>query len=236
MTAVADVAFGSAWPRATPPRWATALAAVSLGVFGVLSSVYWFAGEGTYRDLMRGTGPVTLGVDGATWTLNEEALVSLHRETLRYLLDLASELPRGPDGGPVFDAAERSHMADVKGVFRAVGIAWIVSGALLGALVVRGRLRGYLALMMRDAATLAGSAVLVLALVAAVAFVPAFLLFHQVFFPQGNFLFDPATSDLLRVYPEHYWYGVTLRVFGGFCALSLIVAGALTLWLRSARS
>jgi uncharacterized membrane protein len=70
--------------------------------------------------------------------------------------------------------------------------------------------------------------------IAAIAFVPAFLLFHQVFFPQGNYLFDPD-SDLLRVYPEHYWYGVTLRVFGGFCVTSLVLAGALTLWLRRSR-
>lgn len=232
MTAVADVAFGSAWPRTTPPRWVTAVAAASLAVFGVLSAVYVFAGEDTYRDLMRGTGTVTLDVEGTSWTLDEESVVPLHRETLRYLLDQGGELPRGPDGGQVFDAAERSHMEDVRGVFRGVRTAWGLSGLILALLALSGRMRGYLAVLTRDAALYAGIAVLVIALIAAIAFVPAFLLFHQVFFPQGNYLFDP-NSDLLRVYPEHYWYGVTLRVFGGFCLASLILAGALTLWVRA---
>ena len=53
---------------------------------------------------------------------------------------------------------------------------------------------------------------------AALAFEPAFLAFHYLFFPQGNFLFDPATSQLLRVYPQSYWYGVTLRVGATFIA------------------
>ncbi len=208
------------------------LAAVSLAVFGVLSSVYAFAGEGTYRELMRGTGSVTLELEGgATWTTDEETLVAVHRETLRYLLDQVGELPRGPDGGQVFDEAERSHMEDVRGVFRGVRITWGLGGLMLAALILRGLMRRYLAPMARDAALYAGVAVLAVALVAAIAFVPAFLLFHQVFFPQGNYLFAPD-SDLLRIYPEHYWYGVTLRVFGGFCLLSLILAGAVTVWLR----
>lgn len=207
---------------------------VSLAVFGVLSAVYLFAGAGTYRDLMGGAERVTLGLeDGTTWQLDLLTLtMSVHEPTLAYLLDGAAELPRGPGGIHVFDADERSHMADVKSVFRGVGIAWWISGLLLGALVIRGRRRGYLAILVRDAALFAGIAVLAVALIAAVAFVPAFLLFHQVFFPQGNYLFAPD-SDLLRVYPARYWYGVTLRVFGGFCVASLAVAGALTLWLRA---
>lgn len=218
-----------------PPRWATALAAASLAVFGVLSAVYQFAGADTYRDLMSGTGTVALRLEGGgTMTLDLPTLVSeVHEPTLAYLLDRAPELPRHAEG-QIFDEAERSHLADVKDVFRGVGIAWWASGLLLGSLIVLARRRGYLALMLRDAALYAGIAVLAVAVIAAIAFVPAFLLFHQVFFPQGNYLFGPD-SDLLRVYPEHYWYGVTLRVFGGFCVTSLVLAGALTLWLRRSR-
>lgn len=213
------------------------LAAASLAVFGVLSAVYQFAGADTYSDLMGGTGTVTLGLEGGgTWQVDLDTLTSqVHEPTLRYLLDRAPELPRHTaTESQIFDEAERSHLADVRGVFRGVGIAWWISGLTFGALVIRARRHGYLAVMLRDAALFAGAAVLAVALVAAVAFVPAFLLFHQVFFPQGNYLFDPD-SDLLRVYPQHYWYGVTLRVFGGFCLASLAFAGALTLWLRSSR-
>lgn len=218
-----------------PPGWATALAAASLAIFGVLTAVYQFSGADTYRDLMRETGTVTLGLDGgATWHLDLGTLTSqVHEPTLAYLLDRAPELPRHAEG-QIFDAAERSHLADVRGVFRGVGIAWWAGGLILGVLLAGARRRGQLRVMLRDAALFAGIAVLAVALIAAIAFVPAFLLFHQVFFPQGNYLFDPD-SDLLRVYPQHYWYGVTLRVFGGFCLASLALAGALTLWLRSSR-
>lgn len=219
-----------------PPRWMTAVAAASLATFGVLSAVYQFAGADTYRDLMRGTDTVTLRTEGGlTAPLDLGTTAStVHEPTLAYLFDRAPELPLGPDGTHFFDAAERSHMADVRSVFRGVGVAWWVSGLVYGGLLIRARRGGYLAVLARDSALFAGLGVLAVALVAAVAFVPAFLLFHLVFFPQGNYLFGPD-SDLLRVYPERYWYGVTLRVFGGFCLTSLVLAGVLTLWLRRSR-
>ncbi|MBM4435610.1 MAG: DUF1461 domain-containing protein, partial [Chloroflexi bacterium] len=85
----------------------------------------------------------------------------------------------------------------------------------------------------RAAALWAGGGVVALGIVAAVAFEPAFLAFHYVFFPQGNFLFDPATSQLLRVYPQPYWYGVTLRVGATFIAAMALVAAATSLVLRA---
>jgi uncharacterized membrane protein len=76
----------------------------------------------------------------------------------------------------------------------------------------------------------------VVGVAAALAFEPLFLAFHYVFFPQGNFLFDPATSNLLRLYPESYWYGVTVRIGAGFVAVALTLAGAAHLALRSRAS
>ena len=64
----------------------------------------------------------------------------------------------------------------------------------------------------------------------------AFLLFHEVFFPQGNFLFDPATSNLVRLYPDWYWQGITFRVGLSFVALAAAVAIAASVGLRRARS
>jgi len=66
--------------------------------------------------------------------------------------------------------------------------------------------------------------VVLIGLVAVVAFEPLFLLFHYAFFPQGNFLFDPATSNLIRLYPDWYWEGITLRVGASFVALALALA------------
>ncbi|HEY9326457.1 MAG TPA: DUF1461 domain-containing protein, partial [Candidatus Limnocylindria bacterium] len=75
-----------------------------------------------------------------------------------------------------------------------------------------------------------------LGLIAAVAFEQAFLLFHEVFFPQGNFLFDPATSNLVRLYPDWYWQGITFRIGLSFMAVAAVVAVAASVGLRRARS
>lgn len=225
---VTEVAFGSARPQrpGVPPRGAVALFAAAFAVFGVFQAVYVFAGEDTYRDLTRDRGDVTFVTPDATWTMNEATLV--HRQTLMYVLGNASEPARLPDGRPLFDANERSHLADVQAVFRAVGVVWPIAGIVLLALLVRALLCGYALRMLRDGALWAAAAVLVLAVVAAVAFEPAFLAFHYVFFPQGNFLFDPATSNLLRLYPETYWYGVTLRV--GLAFITTATALAIVSW------
>jgi len=211
----------------TPPRWAVALCAIALAVFGTVQAVYLQAGEDTYRDLARGRGQVVFVLPDVTLHTDEGGLLEMHRQTLAYVLDSAPEPAKCCDGRPVFDASERGHLADVRAVFRAVRIAWIAAALALIALLVRTRARGYLLRLVRDGAFWAGAAVLVLGLVAAVAFEPAFLAFHYLFFPQGNFLFDPATSNLLRLYPEPYWYGVTLRVGLTFIgAMALIVATA----------
>jgi len=74
-----------------------------------------------------------------------------------------------------------------------------------------------------------------LATAAALSFDALFLAFHEVFFPQGNFLFDPATSNLLTLYPDEYWYGVTLRIGLSFVAASALIAAVAHATLRTAR-
>ncbi len=89
--------------------------------------------------------------------------------------------------------------------------------------------------LVRDGALAAVTIVGLIALGVVFAFDQLFLLFHEVFFPQGNFLFDPATSNLLRVWPEWYWEGMFLRVGLSFLALALAVAAAAVLRLRAAK-
>ncbi len=229
----AGIAGGPARPTEKPPTWVVALFAASFAVVGAVQAVYAFAGEATYADLARGRGQVTFVTPSASWTLDDIGLVALHRQTLAYVLDAAPEPATMRDGRPLFDANERAHLADVRAVFRAVRIAWIIAALVLAALVVRGGMRRYALRTIRSGAIWAAGAVLLIGLVFAVAFEPAFLAFHYVFFPQGNFLFDPATSNLLRLYPEAYWYGVTLRIALAFIVVSALAAFAATAALRA---
>jgi len=89
-------------------------------------------------------------------------------------------------------------------------------------------------MLVRDASLAAAGIVLIVGIAAALAFDPLFLLFHEIFFPQGNFLFDPATSNLLRLYPEWYWQGITAGVGVSFIGLALITAAAASVTLRRA--
>lgn len=212
---------------ARPSRWTTALFALAFAVAGVIQAVYVFSGEDTYRALVLAEEPAALSVtlpSGETWIFQREGLVILHRGTTAYVMGNAPRLPDGPIGKAFYAPDEVSHLNDVRSVFAAVRVAWAAALLLLAALVIRGSRSRYLARLVRDGALASAAAVIVIAVVAAFAFEPAFLAFHYLFFPQGNFLFDPVTSNMLQVYPERYWYGVTLRVGIAFIVAALVTA------------
>lgn len=51
-------------------------------------------------------------------------------------------------------------------------------------------------------------------------FTKAFARFHEIFFPQGNYLF-PANSLLIQTYPEKFFASMFLLIIGCFIVLSL---------------
>lgn len=121
-------------------------------------------------------------------------------------------------GEPFFNEREAAHLRDVRAVLGGVGPATAAAAlALLAGLWLERRRIARAALV--DAAL-----VVALGVAAALLFEPLFLLFHEVFFPQGNFLFDPARDNLVVLYPESYWLGVTLRVGATFVLMALFVA------------
>jgi hypothetical protein len=211
--------------------------ALGLAVIGLIGLVAIFDGPDTYRDIARSSG--VTGADfhappDLVWHIDLNGLVDLHQRTVAYVLGDAPQLPAfATTARPLFDDNERSHMADVRALFGATKIAFVA-----GVLIVLGFLwwtdRAARVGLVRDAAIAAGIGVSVLAVGAAVAFDPLFLLFHEVFFPQGNFLFG-ADSNLLLLYPDPYWYGVTLRIGLSFVAAMGVVAIATAATLRQAR-
>lgn len=51
----------------------------------------------------------------------------------------------------------------------------------------------------------------------------AFLLFHRVFFAQGNFTFDPRTQRLVQLLPDQFWTeSVTAVALVGFAIAVLV--------------
>lgn len=235
---VTDVAFGSASPRRQgppPSRRAVAAFAAALAGSGLVALAVVYSGAGTYAAIAREAGfadttsfRLPAGAPAATEQhIDLETLVDLHERWVAYVLGRAET---GPGTG-AFTVDEVRHMANVRSLFIAAQaemyLAAGVAIAVLGFALRRGQRTA--ALLIRGGAVVAGAAVLVIGVVAATAFEPAFLAFHYVFFPQGNFLFDPATSNLIRLYPEGYWYRVTLRV--GVTFVGMAVALAVAGWL-----
>jgi integral membrane protein (TIGR01906 family) len=219
-------------PRASasgsPGRIETALFAVGFAAAGLVLLALVWSGVGPYVDMARAQGVTRVDLDLAS--LAEE-----HRVWSTYVTGGAVD---PPPPGRFYTADEISHMSDVRRVFDGVKILIPAGFFVMAIRLQRARARSVVAMLhlVRDGAIAAGVAVAAIGTVAAFAFEQAFLLFHEVFFPQGNFLFDPATSNLVRLYPDWYWQGITFRIGLSFIALAAAVAVATSLGLRRARS
>lgn len=222
-------------------RWETAIVAVGLALSGQVALAVAYSGTGTYEAIARGFAPATFHLRSESGARRDvridlPELVAYHRAWDAYVLAASDAPPPSSGGVEVFTPDEYAHLRDVRGLFTAFRVVAIVgaAAAAITVLAVRRRDPWAAVRLARDAAIAAGAAVLALAAVAAVAFDPLFLLFHEVFFPQGNFLF-PGDSNLLALYPDEYWSGVTLRVGLTLVALVAAIALAATATLRRSR-
>jgi integral membrane protein (TIGR01906 family) len=130
----------------------------------------------------------------------------------------------------IFSADERAHMRDVRVVLWGfLGLAALGVAGLAVAYRRRADRTDVIRAIGRGGAVLAVGAVVVGA-VAAVAFEAVFELFHRIFFPGGNWSFDPTTSRLVQLYPEAFWE-ITSAALG-----VLLVGGGLIVWLMARRS
>ena len=211
----------------------------AFSVAGLVVFALVLSGTGPYADLARDSQVATttfIGRDGRPVSVGLRTALDIHQRWSQYVTGGTAD-PPGFDGDVRFTDDEYAHMADVRRVFDAA--KFMVPAALFVIIVrlQRARVAGAAAIwrLVRDGA--AGSAVIVatIGVIAVVAFEPLFLAFHYVFFPQGNFLFDPATSNLIRLYPDWYWEGISLRVGLSFLALALALAAVAQLRVRGAK-
>jgi uncharacterized protein DUF1461 len=212
--------------------------AIAFTVFGLVCLALAWSGDWAYAALANATGktsatfvvpPDRREACGQTISMDLTRLRELHGAWARYVVG-ASDVAFGP-ACSLFTPDEYAHMADVRSVFRGAEIAGLLAVFVAGVRVARARRSGGALRLIRAGALVGTGIVAVIGVAAAVAFDPLFLLFHEVFFPQGNFLFA-ADSNLIRLYPEWYWQGITAGVAVSFIALALLVAGAAHIALR----
>jgi integral membrane protein (TIGR01906 family) len=226
--------------NASPGKIETALFATGFAMAGLVLLALLWSGVGPYVDIARSNG-----VAGATFydhatgrnsvQLDLPALAEQHRAWAEYVTGGRAD---PPDLGTLYTPEEISHMADVRRVFDGVKLLIPAGLFVLAIRLQRARTLGVEVMLrlVRDGAIAAALVAAAAGIIAAFAFEQAFLLFHEVFFPQGNFLFDPATSNLVRLYPDWYWQGITLWIGLSFIAVAAAVAVAAAIGLRRARS
>ncbi len=150
----------------------------------------------------------------------------IERVTSSYLGDiyLDGEFDASLDGDqPLLDGDERSHMSDVSRLVR------LLAGVAIVGLVVAGVMAAWLRqeprrqgrIMLISAGSI-GAAALLLAAVFAVAFEPAFLFFHELFFPPGTYLFETG-SDLIMLFPQGFWFDAALLAGGAIVLVAVVV-------------
>jgi integral membrane protein (TIGR01906 family) len=113
-------------------------------------------------------------------------------------------------GEPVFNDRERSHMSDVRQLvlsFYAV-VLLAVATLVVAGVASRGS-RAFWRAVALGAKILAVGAVAVGAAFLLV-FDTAFTLFHQIFFAEGTWTFDPATERLVQLFPYGFWTETTV--------------------------
>lgn len=142
------------------------------------------------------------------------------------LVDLYTDGPfdaalRGEE--PLLDARERSHMHDVAVLVRVLAAVVILAAVIAGVTGawLRGEPRRQGRVMFVAAASV-GSVAIGLAGIFAVAFEPAFLAFHAVFFPPDTYLFEPG-SKLITLFPQGFWFDAALAAGASVVVLALFV-------------
>jgi hypothetical protein len=129
---------------------------------------------------------------------------------------------------PFYAADEAAHLRDARLVLYLFLVPAAISLVFLMATVMR---RGRDARVWRAIAR-GGKALviatIVLGIIGVLAFGAAFTLFHQIFFPGGNWEFPPD-SNLIRLYPYAFWQ-LTSVALGVLC-----IAGGTVAWLVGRR-
>ena len=131
-------------------------------------------------------------------------------------------------GRPVLNDAERGHMRDVRTVFLGLYLAAAIAALVLAAAFVLARGRARARLWRRISRTGLAIAIVTLGggLLALVFFDAAFTLFHRVFFPQGNWQFDPTTDRLVQLFPQQFWVETSVAVGVVVVIIGMVLAGA----------
>ena len=140
-----------------------------------------------------------------------------------------------PDGSPLYNDREMSHMADVHDLVRKgmVLLGILAALYLLGGAYLFWKDRAALWRTLAMAGVVGFGVLLTVLIVASLAWNWAFVTFHEVFFSGGTWTF-PYSDSLIRLFPETFWQdGFASGVIGmlATCLLTWLAAAKLPGWI-----
>lgn len=163
--------------------------------------------------------------EATAWTRYTTA--ELQRATDPILADLVfgGDFAVQVNGQPVLNDRERAHMSDVRTVFRGLWLLAVLSVVVLAVGAASRRAdRSRTWRSVRRGALGLTVGIVIVGVVGLVAFDQLFEVFHEVFFPAGSYLFDPATDRLVQLFPFQFWQESAMAVGAVIIAAALVVA------------
>jgi integral membrane protein (TIGR01906 family) len=125
-----------------------------------------------------------------------------------------------------YTAAEISHLEDVQGVISGERFVFFLS--YLGVLLIFGtrmKDKPFVKKLLKSGGTVTLVFMVIVLLFSFLSFDQLFSLFHQIFFPQGNWLFPPD-SFLIKTFPIDFFVKVSLFIFIQTLILASFLIGA----------
>lgn len=155
---------------------------------------------------------------------SEQQIRAAYNEVLDYLTLPAREFS---SGDMAFSSEGAAHFADCKVLFDLNVTVLICASVILAVLLVlrkRGRI-GALRIGRHSAGFYSAVSAVVLPIIigilAAIDFDRAFTVFHTIFFPgKDNWLFDPATDEIINVLPEEFFMNCAILIGAGVLVFS----------------
>ncbi len=142
-----------------------------------------------------------------------------------------------------FNEQDRLHMADVKNLFLG-GLALRNMLAVLAAAIIvllclwkedgRRDIREILTKAYRFAAALFGAAVAFLIIAFTIDFTACFTVFHEIFFTNDLWIFNPQTDYMIRMLPEGFFFSMARKILIYFIISQGALTAILLLWEKLA--
>lgn len=134
-----------------------------------------------------------------------------------------------------FNEQDRLHMEDVKNLFLG-GLSlrwWLLGGfAVLTALFVwlKGDWKRWIPKAYFIGLGIFGVLTVILGALFASDFTKYFTIFHEIFFTNDLWMFDPETDYMIRMLPEGFFYDMVMRIGLVFAGLLLLLFAAAIIW------